>query len=269
MVHKLFDSEKQTDTESGISYQVTFYSTDFNELQQYIQDNYRHNSVTSDYGLIKHVSFRPENGFHYCDVEGWHDKDANGITFVSHTEDGPENHEITSVCIPIPLERLIGYRACWNHYIWKAVPKDSTDASAPTPACLYDYIQPKAFKNGDDMYEWSDSVAQPTMDPGEDMKWIPCDGSPTKPGVSSVDYYTYQITEEGNHSKLASAYWVMQQALNTPASKPLLGSMGVEGGQWKCDHASIVPNGKRWRSRLVWTWAPGGWDSDLYPVRLG
>lgn len=271
-VHKLFDSERRTDTESGISYHVTFYSTDFNELQAYIQDHYRHNSVTSDYGRIKHVSFRPENGFHYCDIEGWHDKDATGLTYVSHTETGPDKHEITSVCIPLPLERLQKYRTCWNHYLWAAVPGDSTSATHWPPSGYQNTADNKAFMSGGTLYAWTDGIYPPSMDPGTDgdnpKKWIPCSDCPTKPGVTHVEYYTYQITEEGDHSNLEYAYWVMKSALNKPVSRPLLGSMGVTGGAWKCDHASIVPNGKRWRSRLVWTWAPGGWDSDLYPVRL-
>ena len=266
-VHKLFDSEKKQDTESGVSYQVTFYSADFSELQSFIQDNYAHNTTTSEYGLIKRVHFRCEEGIHYCDVEGSHDKDENGILFVMHTENGPDKHEITSVMMHMPLERLAGYRTCWNHYLWVSVPEDTDFVSYSTPAEAETKTTVMAFETGGELYMWSDCEYAPSMDPGENRKWYPVYGCPKKPGVSYVDYYTYQITEEGDHSKLSSAYWVMKEALTKPG-RPILGTMGVEGGSWKCDHASIRPNGKRWRSRLVWTWSPGGWDSDLYPVRL-
>lgn len=266
-VHKLFDSERRQDTESGISYQVTFYSTNFEELQSFIQDNYAHNTTTSKYGLIKRVHFRCEEGIHFCDIEGSHDKDDRGYPIVIHTEDGPDKHEITSVCISMALERLLGYRTCWDHYLWVSVSEDTETVSYMTPSSAEEMTTPVAFYAGGELYMWSDGVYAPSMDPGDGKKWYPVNGCPKKPGVTHVEYYTYQITEEGNHSRLASAYWVMKEALNKPG-KPKLGTMGVEGGSWKCDHASIQPNGKRWRTRLVWTWAPGGWDSDLYPVRL-
>ena len=267
-VHKLFESEKRQDSESGVSSQVTVYSADFSELQSYIQENYAHNTTTSEYGRISRVYFRCENGIHYCDIEGSNDKDPNGNIYVNYTGNGPDNHEITSVCIPMPLERLNGYRTCWDHWLWISVDDSSTMTSPFAPPSGYqNYVDDKAFVSGGYLYAWTEGLYPPSQDPGDKMKWFPCAGCPKKPGVTHVDYYTYQITEEGDHSTLDSAYWVMKEALNKPG-KPFLGTMGVNGGSWKCDHASIHPNGKRWKARLVWTWSPGGWDSDLYPVRL-
>ena len=262
-VNKLFQSEKKQETESDVKYEVTFYSENAAELESFIHDNYAHNTVSADYGRIRHVLFRTEGGIHYCDLEGEHDKDENGLNIVLHSEDGPDRHELTSVVVPVALNRLIHYRVCW-----KRVTENNDSDSPPPPSGYNIRTSDGAFMDGQIRYAWTETQNAPTENPGEGYKWIQVMDCPTKPGVTHVECYTYQITEEGDHSKLSSAYWVVKKSLHVIANQPILGSMGVIGGNWKCDHASIRPNGKRWTSRLVWTWSIHGWDEDLYPPYL-
>jgi len=266
-VNKLFNSEKREETESSITYRVTFYSSDSEELREFIRENYPQNGETEEYGLIKRTSFREEEGIFYCDVEGEHDIDGFGYVYIKHIEEGPYRQSLQTHCISMPLERHANYRTIWDHYVWVQVPADGSfghtweykDKKTDTP--FYDM-------NGR-RYAWTkncNAYELPDPDPA-DHTWRFLD-SPSKPGLSHFEFFTYTITEMGEHSTAESAYWVIQQNLNTPKQKPILGSMGITGGEWKCDSASIEPNGKRWYTRLVWTWSPGGWDHDLYPVTL-
>ena len=94
---------------------------------------------------------------------------------------------------------------------------------------------------------------------------------PTKPGVESFDYSTYQITEYGEYPNEKQAAWITNVMLNRIRTEPLLGDFGLgeklaSGFNWKCEDASIDYNGKKWQAQMVWTLSgdANGWDSDLY-----
>jgi hypothetical protein len=107
-------------------------------------------------------------------------------------------------------------------------------------------------------YIWA-KVGEEHSDARGKWKCIP----PTKPGVESIDYATYTITESARYANRNQAGKMCAKKLNkigTPSE-----DFGL-GGSWKCDDATVSWTGEYWLATLTWTRAGGssGWDEDLY-----
>ena len=89
---------------------------------------------------------------------------------------------------------------------------------------------------------------------------------PRKPGVESIDYATYSITESTRFSNQNSAGKFCAGKLNKIGFPEV--TFGIKGGNWKCDDASVSWTGEYWLATLTWTKSGGnkGWDQSLYEL---
>lgn len=265
MIHKRFNSEEVNQSSSKKTVKVTYYATTFSELEDFISANFPEGR-DSEIGEVTQNHFYRTGNTWYCDVTGEFDLAPNGLVihYNNRKEQAkPQKHSLCTVCIPLELNRLDNYRTHWDHYLWAAA--DSLDAVIAVPSPALEATTSCRFYTGETCFAWT-RQNQPPGEPLESGKYWIAVKSPSKPGVKTVEYFTYQITESGEYNSESAAYWAVKEILNGVQTKPLLGTMGVSGnGNWKLNHASIRHNGKVWLAECIWTFLPGGWDPDLYP----
>ncbi|MBP5532156.1 MAG: hypothetical protein J6Y54_09050 [Lentisphaeria bacterium] len=165
-------------------------------------------------------------------------------------------HGATLSC---PLESHPDYRTKWNHYLFAA-----PDAALDSGDWLWHDTATDALLAAEDAkkFFWGKSLSEcPTDAAGN--RWAVV-AEPTKKGVDSYDVATYTITETIRCTSRNNAGSQIANKLNkigTPAT-----TLGITGGNWKCDDAEVSWNGKCWIARLTWTRSGDneGWDDDLY-----
>jgi len=265
-VQEKYGTRRINRTPSKKTETIVYYSEDRSELESWVEER-RADGSLADLGKIVRTDYSKSGPFWLCEITGETEYDENGIRFV-RPPDGPQNHSLRTVCLSASLSQLIHYRVCWDHWLWKRVTQ-ANDSDAPPPPSGYDTrTSDGAFMVGETRYAWTETANAPTENPGEGYRWVQVADCPTKPGVTHVERYTYQITEYGEYDHESEAVWAVRENLNTPSSQPLLGSFGIQGGSWKLDDARLEPNGRKWRATLVWTWNIHGWDTDIYPPHL-
>lgn len=265
-----FKSEMINSESSRKETSRTYYSFDYNELENFIQTNYPEGS-DSAIGEIIRTRFYREGAIWYCDVHGVAELDSTGvvINFGNRRErQEPQRHTLRTVTLSLPLKFLDNYRTYWDHYLWAEVP--SSIKSAPLPEDSYTSLRDgRTFYYDGILYAWTKTNHAPSQPADSGKHWVYV-RSPAKGEERHITYHTYQITEYGEYNSESAASWAVKKALNVVVNKPPLGDMGVgnQGGQWKLDNASIRYNGKKWEAECVWTYLPAKWDPDLYPPRI-
>ena len=162
-----------------------------------------------------------------------------------------------------PLEAHPDYLAKWNHYLF-ASPTVDSDEPPLWAASATDILSITAANA--DKYAWGRNPGDcPTDARG---RWRPV-MKPTKPGIDSYDIATYTITETvrcGTHADAGAFVVGKLNKIGAPNS-----TLGITGGNWKCDDAEVSWAGKYWVARLTWTRSgdDDGWDSDLYDTIAG
>lgn len=164
---------------------------------------------------------------------------------------GSKSASLRGSLLSLDLSMAAGYRTNWNYALYCAPghSKPSWWASAKTTE-----LSDANAQN----YLWA-KVGEEHSDARGKWKCIP----PTKPGVESIDYATYSITESARYANRNQAGKMCAKKLNkigTPSE-----DFGL-GGSWKCDDATVSWTGEYWLATLTWTRAGGssGWDKDLY-----
>ena len=156
-----------------------------------------------------------------------------------------------------PLEGHPDYLAQWNHFLF-ASPAVSSD----TPPLWADNATDVLIDaENADKYAWGRNVGDCPSDARGRWRVVM---EPIKPGVDSYDIATYTITETircGTHATAGAFVVGKLNKIGAPHS-----TLGVTGGNWKCDDAEVSWQGKYWIARLTWTRSGDndGWDTDLY-----
>ena len=279
-VYQAFDSFSETSQKNSQKIKISFYSsTDKDELEEFIDMNHPPGYGSILGGYVENVTYRQEGPVWYADVTIWQELSELTIELIRQ----PLKHSLRAVSISLPLSKKSGYRTKWDHFLWQRVAVDAeaetggnaanvsgnTSGSAVQLPSQYDSATTNApFEVSGVYYRWTKEGSDLDGAPKNGFRWT-CVATPTKPGVESWDYHTYQITECGEYPSEEYASWVTDIMIDHVRATPLLGDFGISSrrsGNWKCDDASIEFDGRRWCASLVWTLSGDGegWDEDLY-----
>ena len=287
MIYQSFSKESVTEKKSRKDIRITLYSSEGrSELENYIRQYYPPGyGALEGEGYVETVTFRQEGPIWYADVSIWHDTGL-GITIGQRT---PLNHSLRAVAVSLPPQQKSNYRTKWDHFFWQRCPvvtetavsgttvSGSTSSSSGSsgtvvlPTQYASAVTEVPFEANGVNYRWTKNGDDLDGTPKNGYYWK-CIATPTKPGVESWDFHTYQITEYGEYHDERTASWVVDSLLDHIRSQPLLGDFGLSsklsgtGWNWKCDDAHVSHDGKRWVATLVWTLSGdrNGWDTDLY-----
>ena len=187
--------------------------------------------------------------FRYDSSTDWQSKERPS------TEWGVKTAQLRGSMLSMPLEAHPNYRANWNYYL-VAAPEVTQ-----SPAFWLNATDTLLTQEDQESYCWCRT-------PGErpntkDGLWYIL-FNPQKPGVSSYDVATYSVTETARFRSNQAAGKMVAGKLNRIGTPVTV--FGITGGNWKCDDASVVWDGKYWLATLTWTRSgnDAGWDSDLY-----
>ena len=276
-IYQSFSKESVTEKKSRKDIRVSFYSSaGRDELENFIHRNYPPGyGAPGGGGYVDAVTYRQEGPIWYADVSIWYDA---GLAFTIGTGGrSPLNHSLRTVAISLPLQKKANYRTKWDHFFWQrcsVVTETAGSGSSGTvvlPSQYASAVTEVPFEANGVNYRWTKNGDDLDGTPKNGYYWK-CIATPTKPGVDSWDFHTYQITEYGDYPNERTAAWVTETMIDSIRSRPLLGDFGLSsklsgsGWNWKCDDAHVAHNGKRWVATLVWTLSgdKNGWDTDLY-----
>lgn len=285
MIYQAFAKESVTEKKGRTDIKVSFYSSESREeLEDYIGLRYKpgYGSLEGK-GYVDSVHFHQDGPFWYADVSIWYEEGLS-IRIGART---PLNHSLRAVAVSLPLQQKSNYRTKWDHFLWQRCPvvtetavsgstsgTSGSSSSSGTPVLPTQYtsaVTEVPFEANGVNYRWTKNGDDLDGTPKNGYYWK-CIATPTKPGVESWDFHTYQITEYGEYHDERTASWVVDSLLDHIRSQPLLGDFGLSsklsgsGWNWKCDDAHVAHDGKRWVATLVWTLSGDndGWDTDLY-----
>lgn len=209
----------------------------------------------SEYGILVSNAMKPVDSFYELELRYQANSDGSGVE-PPDTAYGKRSATLHGSILSLPIEKCNQYRTCWNYYLMaepntKDVP--SWWQTAKTVALSSALAQ---------KYQWCKS-------PGE----APYTGKnrwhiikePIKPGVETIDYPTFTMTESARYQNFKSAVSMVGRRMNMIVS-PFTSGVNASGGRtWKCDDASVQYSGKYWIASFSYTLSgPGGWDTDLY-----
>lgn len=168
------------------------------------------------------------------------------------TSYGKKSASLQGSLLSLDLSFAEGYRTCWNYALYCApgYGKPSWWSTAKTTE-----LSDADAQN----YAWA-KVGEERSDARGKWKCI----APIKPGVESIDYATYSVTESARFSNERKAGQFCNEMLNRIGSPD--NTFGLKG-EWKCDDAAVSWSGEYWLATLTWTRAGGAkkaWDKDLY-----
>ncbi len=171
------------------------------------------------------------------------------------TSYGKKSAQLKGSMLSMPLETLKNYLACWNYYL----------AAAPGVSDV-----PKWWETAKDTvlglkdsqsYVWIKTPGE--LPTGPKGRWRILK-NPKKPGVETYDLATYSVTESARFRSASAAGKMVANTLNK-IGRPS-NDFNINGGDWKCDDASVSYTGSYWLATLTWTLSGNdeGWDKDLY-----
>ena len=168
---------------------------------------------------------------------------------------GSKSATLRGSMLSVPLQNHPRYKAKWDHYL----------AAAPGVTTLpvwWESADSLLISGNDEQkYRWVANIDDRPTTGGRQWQILK---EPTKPGRSSYDVATYSITETARYKTAAAAGSAVAGKLNhigAPSEK-----FGITGGNWKCDDAGVLFDGKRWLGTTTWTRSGDdrGWDTELY-----
>lgn len=188
-----------------------------------------------------------------CEIRYGSDSEGNDND-EPNTTYGKKSASLTGSMLSLPIESHPKYRVCWNHYLVAAPGMQST------PSWWASARKSQIAEN--DRYAWVKDLASAPQDKSG-APWRSLE-DPVKPGVDTFDVAVYSITETVKCRSCNAAGALVANILNkigAPTNR-----MGIIGGNWKCDNASVSWSGKAWLATLTWTRSgnAAGWDMDIY-----
>lgn len=194
-----------------------------------------------------------------CEIRYASDFDGND-TSEPNTAYGQKSAQLSGSMLSLPLEAHPKYRTCWNYYLVAA------PGTSSVPSWWATAREDGISGNDADKYAWVKELASAPVDKsGKRYRRLK---SPLKPGVDSFDVAVYSITETVRCRSCNAAGALVANKLNK-VGQPTY-SLGIIGGDWKCDNANVFWGGKAWFATLTWTRSGNskGWDKDLYGAEL-
>ena len=209
----------------------------------------------SDFGILVSNAMKPVDGFHELELKYQANSDGSGIE-PPDTAYGKRSAALSGSVLSLPIEKCVNYRACWNHYLMAAPNVNDLPswwASAKTVVLSSDLSQ---------KYQWCKNIGEAPA--SGKLRWHVLK-DPVKPGVESIDYPTFTMTESARYQSFKAAVDMVGKRMNMIVT-PFTSGVDASGGRtWKCDSASVQYTGKYWLASFSYTLSgPGGWDTDLY-----
>ena len=192
-----------------------------------------------------------------CEIRYGGDSEGNDND-EPNTAYGKKSAQLNGSMLSLPLESHPDYRMCWNHYLVAAPGVESI------PSWWESARESQISESG--RYVWvKDLASAPTDKTGSLWRSL---RDPIKPGVDTYDVAVYSITETVKCRSCNAAGALVANQLNKIGTPTY--TLGITGGDWKCDNAAVSWNGKAWLATLTWTRSGNskGWDKDLYGVIL-
>ena len=193
-----------------------------------------------------------------CEIRYGSDPDGNDND-EPNTAYGKKSAQLTGSMLSLPLEAHPRYLVCWNHYLVAAPGTNTVPAWWKTAK--------EAIISGADnkKYLWVKDLSAAPQD--KSGLWHAVK-SPLKAGTETFDVAVYSITETIKCRSCNAAGALVANQLNK-IGKPTY-TLGITGGDWKCDNANVFWGGKAWFATLTWTRSGNnqGWDKDIYGVIL-
>ena len=188
-----------------------------------------------------------------CDYEGNNLEEPNTVY-------GQKSAQLTGSMLSLPLEAHQNYRMNWNHYL---VAPQGIEA---VPSWWETARKSKIPGSDAEKYDWVKDLSGAPVDKSG-ARWHSLK-DPVKPGVETFDVAVYSITETVKCRSYKAAGILVANKLNQIGMPTY--SLGIVGGNWKCDNANVFWGGKAWFATLTWTRSGNslGWDPDLYGVAL-
>ena len=189
-----------------------------------------------------------------CEIRYGSDSDGNDND-EPNTVYGKKSAQLNGSMLSLPLEAHPDYLVCWNHYL---VASPGTNAVPAWWKSAKDAVIAGADNK---KYMW---VKDLSAAPQESSGIWHAVKAPVKAGTETFDVAVYSITETVKCRSCNAAGALVANQLNK-IGKPTY-TLGIVGGDWKCDNANVFWGGKAWFATLTWTRSGNnkGWDKDIY-----
>ena len=227
------------------------YQGSKSEMQELFDSHY--DNEFTEYGRLKHRELSQDEGnlwickFEYESIQGDY-SEAPDYSF------GKKSASLRGSLLSLDLSTATGYLTNWNYALYIA-------PGCKTPAFWKTAKTTELSEADAQNYIWG-KVGEEHSDQRGKWRCI----TPTMPGVESIDYATYSITESARFSNQNAAGKFCAAKLNKIGFPEI--TFGIKGGNWKCDDASVSWTGEYWLATLTWTRSGGnkGWNTKLYEL---
>lgn len=274
---------QQTRDQSNLNTQVTYQSTR-DVIESTITGNAMWKIGTYDdaWGRLDSINSQPGDGPFWKAVLNYNMPLSAGIIIT--TPDGhkePTQNSLTVRMMSMPIESHPNYCYIWNHSL---AADTGYSSSVPEFSEISGMNAEQAqilVGSSSGRMRWIQSDSQLPTDPvitqnegSEDVftDYWKVYHYMTKPGVSTYDFPTYEISESAKHTSRNDATWSLL-AKNGKLKFPQYGDFGIQkhffgsvSGHWLCEGAEIDFDGKYYVVNCTYLFSPDdeGWDKQLY-----
>lgn len=286
---------------NGQATTTVIYQGSKENLERAQREEFAIGTVNPEYGSITKTSLTCAEGpfwnlqIQYSITTSDADFSSSGSS-ASGSSNGPTHSSLSVAMLSMPIEANPNYKCRWsrNLFICCTNPANLDTAKARgaevwagagiTPSrTINDMIANTAYEwNGVEsrlwtgVLFWASSVSELPVLPqtitnydGNQVTpyWFQY-GSMTKPGVSTYDCPSYELTQYSRVKDKSAGGWVVGKRAGKIAD-PQKGDFGIVkkfGGNWLCEGGSVQHDGRSWLAELHYVWSGDsfGWDADIY-----
>ena len=119
-VHKKIDSFERNTLSGSETSKIVFFSTvGKDEITDFINNSFPVGEETQEHGLVESARFFQESSFWCCEVNFSRSYSSGGVSIeMQGRDDGPVNHSLATVNIPLDISCAKSYRTGWNHFLF-------------------------------------------------------------------------------------------------------------------------------------------------------
>ena len=230
------------------------YTGSMEEMRQ-IQSSNGINSINAEIGRITSSRVYQEGGTIWC-CELVAELSSDGTaTTGPDTSYGKKSASLHGTMLSMPLETHPDYRANWNHFL--AVAPGVTQA----PSWWNSAEDTLLSEANAQKYCWCKDVSDAPETGGKRWRILK---KPVMEGVETYDLSTYSCTVSARFGSFSAATNMVANVLNRIGIPGV--TLGISGGDWKCDDATVAWHDKYWLATLTWTRSGDtrGWNKKLY-----
>ena len=230
------------------------YTGDFEELQT-LQSMNEPGTVNEEIGKVSSARLY-QSAAKFWELELVCELTQGDSVTGPDTSYGKKSAQLRGTMLSLPLASHPDYLACWDHYLFAA------PGVTEVPSFWEKTQFPLLTEAAAQKYRWGKSPADAPETAGK--RWNALK-SPVMPGVESYDVSTYSLIISARFSSFSSACRMVAGHLNKVSADPGINT-GINGGDWKCDDATVQWHERYWLATLTWTQSgdDSGWNKRLY-----